>query len=186
MGKHSGMNNNSSKGSRSFKKRAEELVVPGPDQYVGFISKKYGHGRYDVRLLTLDGVGEVTIGTKMASVHGKINIDDLVLCEIPQFRLGSASRKSSSQHIIVHHYYEGEGLLLVNEEIIGRHSRAVAQAMARGDSVSAATMSADVGFDFVAQEEDEVEETDGKTSKREKKNHRAAATMRGMVDFDSI
>ena len=139
-----------------------------------------------MRMLTPDGVGEVSIGTRMASVRGKINIDDLVLCEIPEFRLGSASRRSSSQHIIIHHYNAGDDLLLVTEETIGRHSKAVAQAMARGDSVSAATMSADVGFDFVAQEEDEVEETDGKTSKREKKNHRAAATTRGTDDFNSF
>ncbi len=165
-----------------------DLVTPGPDQYIGLITKVFGHGRYNVMILTPEGVGSISMATKAGSIRGKTSVDDIVLCEIPEFRLGSASRTSSSQHIIVHHYHEGENLLMVEDGLIGRHSRSMAQAIARGESLNMAVMTADVGFDFVAPEENVVEDS-CKTSKKDKRSHRviAAATAHDdQIDFERL
>ena len=121
----------------------------------------------------------------MKSVKGKTKLGSIVLCEIPEFRLGSASRTSSSQHIIIYQYHEDDSSLLVSEELIGNTSIAVAQAVARGESLTGAQMTADVGFDFVAPEEEETEEEGVKKSKKDKKNHRAAVAN-VEIDFDTL
>ena len=131
-----------------------DLPIPDVNQYIAYVTKAYGFGRFTVVELTPYGVGEThTVSARsMRSLGGKVIIGSVVICENPRaddvngFRIGSSRDKSVDIHMLTYLYQSNHIDWLIDDELINRQSINIAEALLRGETISASD--ANIGFYF--------------------------------------